>query len=1280
MENKKREEKIRKILKEINENYKQFLKPGSYTGKPLPYKQPDKGDGVQLGATDGTTLDYFICSAPGNFPGGGDTGLGLSFFDNWGDACEAAGFQLPYGGSIPAPAITDAFCNDNNLTSMTVNGIEFPTTIDGVWQAEFGNIPSWGALYDDEFGLQGLSGTSSCAGWSIVDDIGSGTSLSNYLLYLGDLIAASQQFPFQYLVGVVADAIGPQWECLTALNNAGVINNDQTFQEYYCCDVGSQNNLGACYDQGCPEITVTTTVDVGGVPTIFEPGDGDTSDGNLNNLFSSFPPNDNEDDLIALGICPPDAGQVLSGCTDSQADNYDPDAEIDDGSCTFDGWGFDACGDPNADNFYCENEEAVLNNILNNGNVPNEVNLFIGNEVNPTYDCGINDTFPANLTSNDGMCEYEVCEDENADNYNLINDDGDFVSHQDYNGGQGTLVGGGQCQTIGCSNQPDDSTYYPDSIINFNYVGNEDDYDGNMVTVGLEAQGTFKNNEVQIGLFGNGCDGNNDGTPDPDDTSCCVYTGCTESGFSNSIEDLIGTGNGVFVSDPNVTCENVGCIDDQFSVDEGYCSNCNVPCGLPNDPNECCNGTYGCMDTYACNYIQEADFEPANYVDDSGDEWNWATWYGDMQTEIDFQGPIPTSVCIYPENLYGADYLNCDGDCINDMDGDGICDEEEIGGCTDSLASNYNPNATDDDGSCVYPPNITAANVYACQCSYLPFADTIQQVQQYGVGFNDLLVEPPCQEFNNIMIEDGNDIIFPSQGDIFINEDECNLFGCTDSSADNYSADANIDFGCYYEPAEVIGCMHPMASNYDPAANVHNPDDCIMPISLSSCYTTYCSANNFGNVEGANCCGCIEQCQSIFTQGDTLVSIAVADDNGTPFDWWTEAGTPSLSSPTYNTIYTNWSIVQQDQTLLTTITDVMPCCCNATTAYFGSGCTCGYVGNNYPEGYPPNWEENGCSTNTIADGCFSTSPACDSIAPPPDSGIINPPTNSSSGPYNPPNPNIYNPGGSSNFGQGCFTGETLITMEDGSTKRIDSIELEDIVKSEKETSKVIGIDIHKGTFTVYSINGNEAFVTAEHPFKTINGWKAIDPLETFKKHKIESTVLEVGDVLITKEGTEEIKSIEASTETVNVVYNLKLDNEHVYYTNEYLVHNTKEENPDKLPGGDGGGPVIFGSDEWFDIFGGLGENTILGKNSKKLSKKIIKELIRKTLKEQRNLAGKPTGGGARKLSSPASIGKVKGAVGYPDGCSWQIVGQPVALEDTQPNFVSYGECQPEYFN
>jgi len=42
----------------------------------------------------------------------------------------------------------------------------------------------------------------------------------------------------------------------------------------------------------------------------------------------------------------------------------------------------------------------------------------------------------------------------------------------------------------------------------------------------------------------------------------------------------------------------------------------------------------------------------------------------------------------------------CGGDCASDVDGDGICDTDEIAGCTDQAACNFNPNATDDDGSC----------------------------------------------------------------------------------------------------------------------------------------------------------------------------------------------------------------------------------------------------------------------------------------------------------------------------------------------------------------------------------------------------------------------------------------------------------------------------------------------------------------------------------------------------------------------------------------------------
>ena len=42
----------------------------------------------------------------------------------------------------------------------------------------------------------------------------------------------------------------------------------------------------------------------------------------------------------------------------------------------------------------------------------------------------------------------------------------------------------------------------------------------------------------------------------------------------------------------------------------------------------------------------------------------------------------------------------CGGDCTADLDGDGVCDVDEIPGCTTPEACNYNPEATDDDGTC----------------------------------------------------------------------------------------------------------------------------------------------------------------------------------------------------------------------------------------------------------------------------------------------------------------------------------------------------------------------------------------------------------------------------------------------------------------------------------------------------------------------------------------------------------------------------------------------------
>ena len=53
--------------------------------------------------------------------------------------------------------------------------------------------------------------------------------------------------------------------------------------------------------------------------------------------------------------------------------------------------------------------------------------------------------------------------------------------------------------------------------------------------------------------------------------------------------------------------------------------------------------------------------------------------------------------CLYDDAL-GV----CGGDCAADVDDDGVCDTDEVPGCTDPEAINYDPNATDDDGSCEY--------------------------------------------------------------------------------------------------------------------------------------------------------------------------------------------------------------------------------------------------------------------------------------------------------------------------------------------------------------------------------------------------------------------------------------------------------------------------------------------------------------------------------------------------------------------------------------------------
>jgi len=67
------------------------------------------------------------------------------------------------------------------------------------------------------------------------------------------------------------------------------------------------------------------------------------------------------------------------------------------------------------------------------------------------------------------------------------------------------------------------------------------------------------------------------------------------------------------------------------------------------------------------------------------------------ETDQDPKWDLDNSLCVFPNESY----LDCDGNCLSDVDGDELCDELEIPGCQDESACNYDSSATDP-GTCDY--------------------------------------------------------------------------------------------------------------------------------------------------------------------------------------------------------------------------------------------------------------------------------------------------------------------------------------------------------------------------------------------------------------------------------------------------------------------------------------------------------------------------------------------------------------------------------------------------
>lgn len=174
----------------------------------------------------------------------------------------------------------------------------------------------------------------------------------------------------------------------------------------------------------------------------------------------------------------------------------------------------------------------------------------------------------------------------------------------------------------------------------------------------------------------------------------------------------------------------------------------------------------------------------------------------------------------------------------------------------------------------------------------------------------------------------------------------------------------------------------------------------------------------------------------------------------------------------------------------------------------------------------------------------------------------------------------------------CFAAGTSILMADGSTRPIESIQIGDLVMGGNgRANRVVEIERPMlGPRRLYALNGGKPFVTAEHPFMTTEGWKAIDPART----AVENPSLSVqrlcpGDRLVVLRPTRlavldnlalapepslepvvllDLRGFEASPHTP--LFNLLLDGDHAYFANRYLVHNKDGDDSGSGGGGEGG--------------------------------------------------------------------------------------------------------------
>lgn len=313
--------------------------------------------------------------------------------------------------------------------------------------------------------------------------------------------------------------------------------------------------------------------------------------------------------------------------------------------------------------------------------------------------------YDGNAVYNDGTCEYISCFDNGCTNQEACNYDSEATSDD------------GSCEFVSCGGCTDFAAN--------NYDSEATQDDGSCEYLGC-TNPLACNYDITANLSNGMCDF----------TSCagcmnplaCNYspdfTISSPSSCSFPEEYIACSGECINDADLDGTCDELeieGCTDPEADNYNNEATEDNGTCILQ---------ILGCTNPFACNYNSEAN------ENDNSCDFEVCTGCTDVAAcNFDESATVSNNgMCNYPS--FAED---CDGNCLNDSDSDGVCNELEIPGCTDDLASNFLQFATENDGSCNYPSVCNDADA----CNYSAYEGYCISIEPYvvhdgSVGESDL--------------------------------------------------------------------------------------------------------------------------------------------------------------------------------------------------------------------------------------------------------------------------------------------------------------------------------------------------------------------------------------------------------------------------------------------------------------------------------------------------------------------------------------------------------------